>query len=272
MKSVFDKQGHRGCRGLMPENTIPAFLKALDIGVTTLEMDTVITCDKKVIVSHEPFFSHEITTKMDGSFISEDEERRFNIYEMNYAETLQFDVGIKPHPRFPNQQKIKVSKPLLSEVFEQVEFYIKSKSLQRVYYNIETKCLPETDTFFHPTPAEFVDLLMVVIADKGLSDYVTIQSFDIRTLQYLRTNYDNIKISLLNEPSDTRTLQQKLDELGFIPEIYSPDYTTVTDELMIQCKGLGIKIIPWTVNDKQSMELLKKMGVDGIISDYPNIF
>src|SRR5438128_2424457 len=103
---VFDKEGHRGCRGLMPENTIPAMLKALELGVTTLEMDAVITKDGQVILSHEPFFNHEITTKADGKFIDEKEEKNYNIFKMTYAETHQFDVGLKPHPRFPQQQKL----------------------------------------------------------------------------------------------------------------------------------------------------------------------
>src|SRR5438552_17586571 len=76
---VFDKQGHRGCRGLMPENTIPAMIKALDLGVTTLEMDVVITKDKKVILSHDQWFAQEITTKPDGTYMGEREERKFNI-------------------------------------------------------------------------------------------------------------------------------------------------------------------------------------------------
>src|SRR5215218_6256489 len=109
--AVFDKQGHRGCRGLMPENTIPAMIKALELGVTTLEMDAVITKDKQVILSHEPFFNHEIATQPDGKPIMAAEERNFNIYRMTYFETQQFDVGMKPHPRFLQQQRIPAKKP-----------------------------------------------------------------------------------------------------------------------------------------------------------------
>jgi glycerophosphoryl diester phosphodiesterase len=112
MVGGFDLQGHRGCRGLMPENTIPAMLKAIDLGVTTLEMDVVITKDNKVVVSHEPWMEKEITTKPDGSFINTTvESMEFNIYKMNYDEVVKYDVGMKPHPRFPNQQKMKVVKP-----------------------------------------------------------------------------------------------------------------------------------------------------------------
>ena len=106
---AFDTEAHRGGRGLMPENTIPAMLNGLALGVTTLEMDAVITKDKQVILSHEPFFNHEITTTPGGGFIEEKDEKKYNVYSMSYAETQQYDVGLKPHPRFPRQQKIKIS-------------------------------------------------------------------------------------------------------------------------------------------------------------------
>ena len=102
---AFDKEGHRGCRGLMPENTIPAMLKALDIGVTTLEMDTHITKDNLVIISHDPYFNHDITTKPDGTYINSNEEKNYVLYQMDYAEIQKFDVGLKPHPKFPQSAK-----------------------------------------------------------------------------------------------------------------------------------------------------------------------
>jgi glycerophosphoryl diester phosphodiesterase len=268
----FDTQGHRGCRGLMPENTIPAFKKAIELGVTTLEMDAVITKDKKVILSHEPFFNHEITTQANGHFINENEERSFNIYEMNYQQTTPFDVGLKPHPRFPHQQKIKVQKPLLADVIDFAEGYTKELSLAAVQYNIETKCLPTTDNIFHPEPHEFVDLLMSVILDKKMEERVVIQSFDIRTLQYLHKKYPVIKTSYLFEPPSDKSLQEQLDDLGFIPTIYSPDYETVNEELVSQCKKLGMQLLPWTVNDIETIQKFKNMGVDGVISDYPDLF
>src|SRR6476469_6327956 len=104
-QSTFDVQGHRGSRGLMPENTIPAMYKALDLGVTTLEMDAVVTKDKQVVVSHEPFFNHEITTRPNGHAVTVAEEKSLNIYQMDFAEVRKFDVGSKVNPRFPRQQK-----------------------------------------------------------------------------------------------------------------------------------------------------------------------
>jgi glycerophosphoryl diester phosphodiesterase len=268
----FDKEGHRGCRGLMPENTVPAMLKALESGVTTLEMDAVITKDRQVILSHEPFFNHDITTKPDGSFIEQSQERSFNIFNMTFAETRAYDVGMKQHPRFPRQQKIKAAKPLLSEVIDDVEAYVKLKGIPPVFYNIETKTTPLTDNIFHPAPEEFVDLLMKVINDKKISDRVIIQSFDFRTLKILHHKYAHIKTAALIEDYDKRSLDVHLQELGFTPVIYSPAYSLVTKELIEKCHRQYIRIIPWTVNDKETMQKLKAMGVDGIITDYPDLF
>jgi glycerophosphoryl diester phosphodiesterase len=268
----FDKEGHRGCRGLMPENTIPGFKKAIDIGVNTLEMDVVITKDKQVILSHEPFFNHEITTKPDGSFVEENEEKTLNIFEMTYEETQKFDVGLKPHPRFPKQQKMAAHKPKLAAVIDSAEAYAKAKSVAPLQYNIETKTNPQTDGTYHPKPEEFVELLVAVIKEKGIEDRVIIQSFDIRTLQYLHSKYPAIKTAYLFEPPSDKSLTDRLKDLGFTPTIYSPDFNTLTPEVVKECKAAGIKVIPWTVNEAEKIKELKQMGVDGIISDYPDLF
>jgi glycerophosphoryl diester phosphodiesterase len=272
MQISFDKQGHRGCRGLMPENTIPAMQKALGLGVTTLEMDVVITKDKKVVLSHEPFFNHEISTKPDGNFIDEKEEKNYNIYQMTYDQVKTFDVGIKPHPRFPQQQKVKAVKPLLSDLLDSINQYMITSRRPLPYYNIETKTQPATDNIFHPEPAEFVELLMIVIKDKGIEERVIIQSFDFRTLQYLHQKYPAIKTAMLIEDFDKRSLEDQLKVLGFIPTIYSPHYSLVNEELLKKCHQQNVRVIPWTVNDKATIGNLKKMGVDGIITDYPDLF
>lgn len=272
VQEAFDKQGHRGCRGLMPENTIPAMVHAIDLGVTTLEMDAVITKDKKVVLSHEPWFGQEITTKPDGTVMGEREERRFNIYWMTYAETQTFDVGMKPHPRFPKQQKMKVTKPLLSAVIDTVTKEMMTRRRPPVQYNIETKSNPEGDGVFHPKPGEFVDLLMGVIMEKGIQDFVTIQSFDYRTLQYLHEKYPAVKTAMLVEDYDKRGLEEQVKSLGFTATVYSPHFSLVNAALVKECHARGMKLIPWTVNDKKKIEELKKLGVDGIITDYPDLF
>lgn len=272
MQTEFDKEGHRGCRGLMPENTIPAMLKALDLGVTTLEMDVVITKDKKVILSHEPFFNHEITTKPDGSFVTAGEEMYLKIYNMTYEEVKTYDVGMKPHPRFPQQQKMKAVKPLLADLIDSIRAHVKATGRTFPFLNIETKCSPTGDSLFHPRPPEFVDLLMSVIKEKGIQQYVIIQSFDPRSLVYLHQQYPTIKTAMLQEEIDMLAGRDYLKQLGFVPTIYSPAYQRVTPEMIKSCHDKGMKVIPWTVNDKAKMEELKKMGADGIITDYPNLF
>jgi glycerophosphoryl diester phosphodiesterase len=269
---VFDKQGHRGCRGLMPENTIPAMIRALDLGVTTLEMDIAITKDKEPVLSHDPWFAQEITTKPDGTYMRENEERKFIIYWMTYEQVKSFDVGMKPHPRFAQQQKIKVVKPLLADVIDSCERHALTTGRPLPYYNIETKTTPEFDSVFHPKPAEFVDLLMAVIKEKGIEERVIIQSFDFRTLQYLHQKYATIKTAMLIEDFDKRTFDEQIGSLGFTPTIYSPAYQLVNEDLIKKCHKQNIRVIPWTVNDKATIDKLKTMGVDGLISDYPNLF
>ncbi len=271
-KNSFDREGHRGCRGLMPENTIPAYLKAIDFGVTTLEMDAVITADSQVVMSHEPFFNHEITTRADGSYVTVAEERSLNIYHMSYNEVRKYDVGLKPNPRFPQQQKMAAVKPLLRDVIDSVEAYTAKTGKHPVQYNIETKCMPLTDDLYHPKPPRFVDLLMAIIKEKKVESRVIIQSFDIRSLQYLHKVYPSMKTALLVEDSDKKPFALQLQALGFIPTIYSPAYQLVTPLLVKQCHDTGIQIIPWTVDDKPTITQLTNLGVDGIISDYPNLF
>jgi glycerophosphoryl diester phosphodiesterase len=272
MQKKLDKQGHRGARGLMPENTWPAMKLALDLGVTTLEMDAVITKDKKVILSHEPFMGHEITTKPDGSYVTEGEEKSLNIYQMTYEEVKKYDVGMKPHPRFPKQQKLNAVKPLLSDLFDSVRQYMMTRRRPFPYYNIETKCMPIGDDIYHPKPDEFTELLMAVIKEKYMEEQVIIQSFDFRSLQYLHKKYPAIKTAMLIEDFDKRTLEDQLKVLGFTPSIYSPHYSLVNEELIKKCHLRNIKVIPWTVNDKAAIDKLTAMGADGIITDYPDLF
>ena len=268
---AFDKEAHRGGRGLMPENTIPAMINAIKLGVNTLEMDAVITKDKQVILSHEPFYNHAITTKPNGDSVMPAEERNLNIYQMTYAETQGYDVGIKPFAAFPQQQRYKATKPLLFDVIDSVEAYTKKNKLTPMFYNIETKCQPASDNKYHPAPEEFVDLLMEVINKKKIADRVIIQSFDFRTLQVMHKKYPKVMTAALTGDK-SKSVDQQLEILGFTPTIFSPVYPIVTPEMIEQCHQKKIRILPWTVNDKAAIDKLKGMGVDGIISDYPNLF
>lgn len=268
---AFDSEAHRGGRGLMPENTIPAMLNALQLGVTTLEMDAVITADSQVVLSHEPFFNREITTLPDGTFIPADKSKAYNIYKLTYAEVQRFDVGLKPNSKFPKQLKVSARKPLLTDVIDSAESFSHTHKRKPPFYNIETKSEPQTDGIYHPGPSAFVDLLMNVITAKKVTDMVIIQSFDFRTLKVLHQKYPAVRTAALVFMKNQQP-EQVIKELGFTPTIYSPEYTLVNEEMIRSCHALGMRILPWTVNTAADISRLKKMGVDGIISDYPDLF
>ncbi len=265
----FDLEGHRGCRGLMPENTIPAMLRAIDLNVNTLEMDVVITSDNKVVVSHEPFFNHEITTLPSGNPIKAKEEQTYNIYKMTYDSVEKFDVGMRPHPRFPAQKKLNVQKPLLSTLIDSVESYLVNTNHPKVMYNIEIKSTNTTDNIFHPEPEKFADLLMGIIEKKGIENRVIIQSFDPRSLKIVSQKYPAVQLSLLIENQKIR-IKGFEKQYGFKPDILSPEYVLLTKEIVDSLHKSRIKVIPWTVDDLPAAKNLYEMGVDGIITDYPD--
>src|SRR5882724_7220522 len=159
----FDVQGHRGARGLMPENTIPAFLLALDSGVTTLEMDLAITKDRQVIVSHEPWMSAAYCLDPSGKEIKERDEKRYNISQMAYEQVKLWDCGSKGNKDFRDQKKLKIAKPLLADVIVAVENHIKNFTKYEVDYNVEIKSTLDGDKKFHPRPDEYSDLAYNVI-------------------------------------------------------------------------------------------------------------
>lgn len=268
----FDKQGHRGCMGLMPENTIPAFLKAIDLGVTTLEMDVVISKDKKVVVSHDLYFDHLITTKPNGKHLSKSEGKAMKLYQMNYDEIIKYDVGLKPNPDFPQQQNIKAIKPLLTAIVDSVIYHMRTMRRPPVWYNIEIKSEPRGDMINHPEPAAFVELVMAAIKEANIESWTIIQSFDRRVLQYLHEHYPEMKTAILIGYLNRKSFQKNIQLLGFSPTTYSPDYHLVTSRLIKNCHDAGVQLIPWVVNSKKDIDKFKNMGVDGIITDYPNLF
>lgn len=263
-----DIQGHRGSRGLMPENTIPAFIKALEIGVTTLEMDVVITKDQQVLVSHDPFLSHKICTGPNGEEINEADEKDYNLYQMTYEEISRCNCGSKEQLGFPEQHHMAVSKPLLRQVIDSVEYYLRINNLPPVYYNIETKTLPDGDNILHPEPKVFVDLLVEVLDEKNILERAIIQSFDVRTLQYAKKTYPDIRLALLVANKDLP--EENIEKLGFTPNIYSPYYLLVNQKLMKYAHQQKMQVIPWTVNKPEEIKRVLSLGVDGLITDYPD--
>ena len=221
-QAPLDRQGHRGCRGLMPENTIPAMRKALDLGVTTLEMDVLVSKDNQVFLSHDPYMSPDFVLTPDGQPIAP------------------------------------------------AEAYARLKKLPPPRYNIETKTTPAGDGTLHPQPAQFVELLLTVVQAKGIQSRVTIQSFDPRTLEVVHRAQPTLSTALL--VANIKGLTVNLEQLSFRPTIYSPSHQLVTAKLVEACHQLGIQVIPWTVNSAADIARLTKLRVDGIITDYPDLF
>lgn len=266
---AFSNEGHRGGRGLMPENTIPAMYHAIDLGMTTLEMDTHITKDQEVVVTHDDYLSPVFMLDPQGQEIPKSNAKKYAVFQMDYDALKQFDLGSKYYEAFPRQKKLKSYIPVLGELIDAVQQYLKKTGKKQVFYNIETKCSPEGDGLLNPDPETFVQLLMEVIEKKRIQPFVVIQSFDRRTLQILHKKYPKIKTSYL--VANKKSFEENIADLGFNPFILSPMYQMVNAELVKKCHEQQIKVIPWTVNTAKEITELKALNVDGIISDYPDL-
>jgi glycerophosphoryl diester phosphodiesterase len=264
----FDIQGHRGCRGLMPENSIPGFLAAIDIGVTTLEMDVVISADGKVVVSHDPYFSSDFCVNELGLPISKKEERNIAIYDLDYEDVMMFDCGIVGNPNFPGQKRISIAKPLLCDVIEQCEKYVNSRGSSPISYNIELKSRPSGDNVEHPEPELFTRLVYESIKDLVPAERLIIQSFDPRILQFWKLKYPENRLSYL--VSSPKEAEKTIELLGFKPDIFSPNFKMLKQKIVDEWHANSVSVIPWTVNEKSDMKKVMALGVDGLITDYPD--
>ncbi|MEM6724033.1 MAG: glycerophosphodiester phosphodiesterase family protein [Bacteroidota bacterium] len=264
----FDVQGHRGARGLLPENTIPSFEKALDLGANTLELDLVVSADDQVIVSHEPWFSPEFCSLPSGESLPEDSKEIHNIYQLNYEAIKAYDCGSKGHPKFPEQVALKAHKPSLKDMLVHIENYAEEKGYPAPRYNMEIKARPNWDDQFTPAPERFVDLVLAVVRQMEVGERSVIQSFDPRILEAIYQKAPNQVTAYL--VSNNKTVQQNLELLSYVPKIYSPNYLFLTPRDMQDARAQNMKVIPWTVNDVEDMKKQILLGVDGIITDYPD--
>ena len=266
----FYKEGHRGTRGLMPENTIPSMKKAIDDGANIIEVDIQISKDNLVMVAHDAYINPTFSLMTDGSEIPEEDARKYILYQMNYSEIRKFDVGSKLHKDFPTQKKVRAYIPLLGELIDSVEQYTKDKELPSMIYNIEIKSNPEKDGVYQPEPATLIKLVMDVLNMKNIAGRFYIQSFDVRQIKEVHNKYPQVVIGFLTSKKDV-SLEDNLKQIGFKPEIYSPQYKLTTKTLINKCHDLGMKYVPWTVNTTEEMSQLIELGVDGIITDYPDL-
>lgn len=265
----FDWQGHRGARGLAPENTVPAFLRALDFPlVRTLEMDLAVSADGKLVVSHDPVFAAAISSHPDGLEVLETEVPMLRLYAMSYKEIAQYDVGKLGNPRFPQQVAIPAHKPTLDDVVEAVRLKCNADNREMPFFNIEIKSNPNWDGTLTPPVEAFAKLVEKKIKALGISDRVCVQSFDKRALRAVYALNPQRVLAFLDEEGED--LASVVQALGFTPAIYSPYYKLVDRKQVEAVHRRGMRIIPWTVNETAEMQSLVDLGVDGIITDYPN--
>ncbi len=272
MASVsFFKVGHRGSRGLMPENTLPSFEKAIEIGANTIEFDVHITKDHKVVIYHDNSFTPSYTTKPDGSGITGGERKKYTFYQMNYADIRRFIIGEKDYPAFPKQKHIRSYAPLLSEMIDSIETFTRVNHYAPVLYLLEIKSNPHTDGFEQPVPEEFMKIMMDILEPyfKKIEGRLIIQSFDKRPLQVLHRTYPAIPLGYLTGDK-SKTVEQSIREMGFTPAFYNPHYSLVNPKFLKECHKKRMKVLVWTVNKKDRMKKLMQMKVDGIITDYPD--
>lgn len=260
-------QGHRGDRGNFPENSIPAFISAIQKGVDVLELDVVISKDKKVVVSHEPYMHSLYMTSPTGDSIVSDEIKKLNLYQMNYDSIRTYDSGSRGNKNFPQQAKLKTYKPLLSEVIDTVLNHLEKNNLNGIKFNIELKSSEDNYDKYQPAPEVFIDLVMEIIKQKGIEQQANFQSFDTNLLNILKRKYPEVKIAYLVSEEG---ISGNLKKLEFIPEIYSPNFKLVRNKTFVDSiKNLEMKLIPWTVNTEKDIIRMIELEVDGIISDYP---
>ena len=259
----FDSQGHRGARGLLPENTIAGAELAVEYGMRTVELDLAVSADNQLVVSHEPHFNPTIC-ELEGT--GYDEET--SLFALDYAAIARVDCGAKGHPEFPNQQPLPSSKPTLAALVSAADAKARSLGSSLPAYNIELKADPKLDGVYTPSPAAFAALVAAEIDRLGIAGRCNVQSFDPRPLREIRTLKPDLRIAfLVGLPEGPSEVESKR---GFKPEIYSPHHLTLTQGQVERYQSSGIAVIPWTVNDASRMRTLLSWGVDGIITDYPD--
>ena len=254
-------QGHRGARTVLPENTLPAFQYAMQVGVDTLELDMGVTKDNVVVVYHDQKINTTLCQNMDQTQITGDIWLR----DLTIAELRNIDCGSKPNPKFEKQKQVPGTWiPTLDQVFQMVK-NSKLPNSKNIFFNIETKSNPKFPKA-QPNPALFARLVLDVVKKYGFEDRVTIQSFDHRTLLEVKKQAPNIKLAALffEKPNDWIEATQLAKS-----DIVSPYFKLITKEDVQKIQAAGLKVIPWTANTENEWQKLIDLGVDGIITDDP---
>ncbi len=252
--------GHRGARGEYPENTLPGFRHALEIGVDVLELDLAVSRDDVLVINHDLTVNHTLCEK-DQQPIAADQAVR----SLSWEELRQFDCGSLANPRFPEQKQVPgTPMPRLEELFQLVADSPLPVA-KTVHFNIETKIDPRNPALT-PEPEHYARLLVAAITRAGLRERAIVQSFDHRTLKWVKRLDPDIRVSQL-------TFRNYVDLVaavrGIDGEYLSPDWESLTAEIVQDMHAAGIRVAPWTANTEASWQRLVDLDVDEIITDYP---
>ncbi|MBL7884630.1 MAG: glycerophosphodiester phosphodiesterase [Bacteroidia bacterium] len=261
----FQVHAHRGFRGLYPENTIIAFKEAVKKNAYAIELDIVISKDNQLVVSHEPWFNHKICSAPNGKKVKRFHQQ--NLYKLNYDSIKQYDCGIRGNKKYLSQQASKAFKPLLLDVIREIEMYCKENNLPPIHYNIEIKCRKIGDDKYHPKPEVIAKLLVDVLKTFSIDERILVQSFDVRCLQSVHQLNPQLRIGLL--VANFKSVSKNIKKLGFTPYMYNPNVKLVKSKTVKQAQLKNVKVIVWTANKEKDIRKLKRLKVDGIITDYP---
>jgi len=287
---AFDLEGHRGARGLLPENTLPAFARALSIGVDTLELDTGITSDGIVVISHNRRLDPSITKGPDGAWLTAPGPA---IHDLSLAELRRYDVGaIKPDTPYARQFPDQVAVPHTTiPTLDELAALVAKSGNRTVRFNVETKISPAAPAET-VEPRAFVETVVKALRKNGVASRAMIQSFDWRTLKLAQQTAVEIPTACLtlergadanirrNDPGPNPWLAglKLADYGGSVPllvqaagcRVWSPFFRDMTDATLGEAKSLGLQVVVWTVDEPADMTALLDRGVDGIITDYPD--
>lgn len=291
--SALDLQGHRGTRGLAPENTLAGFRKAIEIGVTTLETDLALTADDVLVLSHDPAPNRALARAGDGRWLP---AGGAPIRSLTYAELRAYDVGrIDPSHEYakswPRQVAVDGERiPTLAQLFALARD-ARSPGGRPVHFNIETKLTPANAV---PTASaeEFARAIVREVKAAEVTERVTVQSFDWRSLRALKRIAPSTRtVCLTIEADGMNTVREdasgaspwhdglrRADHGGSLPRTvqaagcaaWSPLWRNLTPDLVVEAHGLGLAVVPWTVNEPADIERMLDLGVDGLITDYPD--
>ena len=268
---IKDIYGHRGARGLYAENTIEGFEKAIKMPIKGIELDVIISKDRQLVVSHEPWMSHLICKDLLGQPIRANREEGYNLFRMNYDEIQQYDCGSKLNPRFPFQQLFPAFKPLLKDVYE----LLGSKQDDSFTLLLELKSDPEWYGVFQPDPEEYAKLIMDFITQNPFKGKLIIQSFDPKLLNAIHEISDFPNLGLLVD--NKNNVDKNLLALEFEPSHYNVYHAFVTEELFasLEAKQIEPNKEPFFIAELNSVpeaNRLRDIGITGIITDYPDLF